>query len=72
MEPRRVVVVVPCFDDWVLASAELCLNSSFCALDVVQPAAVHTPGQVNDENRRPQRRRSGNTCCHLISGSHEQ
>ncbi|XP_020023373.2 protein LSM14 homolog B isoform X4 [Castor canadensis] len=28
--------------------------------DVVQPAAVHTPGQVNDENRRPQRRRSGN------------
>ncbi|XP_070275773.1 protein LSM14 homolog B isoform X5 [Myotis yumanensis] len=28
--------------------------------DVVQPAAVQTPGQVNDENRRPQRRRSGN------------
>ncbi|XP_059561138.1 protein LSM14 homolog B isoform X6 [Myotis daubentonii] len=30
------------------------------ASDVVQPAAVQTPGQVNDENRRPQRRRSGN------------
>ncbi|EHB07484.1 LSM14-like protein B [Heterocephalus glaber] len=28
--------------------------------DIVQPAAVHTQGQVNDENRRPQRRRSGN------------
>ncbi|XP_032113011.1 protein LSM14 homolog B isoform X2 [Sapajus apella] len=28
--------------------------------DVVQPAAVQTQGQVNDENRRPQRRRSGN------------
>ncbi|XP_054429519.1 protein LSM14 homolog B isoform X2 [Pteronotus mesoamericanus] len=30
------------------------------ASDVVQPAAAQTPGQVNDENRRPQRRRSGN------------
>ncbi|XP_065777743.1 protein LSM14 homolog B isoform X2 [Muntiacus reevesi] len=28
--------------------------------DVAQPAAVQTQGQVNDENRRPQRRRSGN------------
>ncbi|XP_049632307.1 protein LSM14 homolog B [Suncus etruscus] len=28
--------------------------------DVVQPAAVQTQGLVNDENRRPQRRRSGN------------
>uniref|UniRef100_A0A8C9P9Y0 LSM family member 14B n=1 Tax=Spermophilus dauricus TaxID=99837 RepID=A0A8C9P9Y0_SPEDA len=28
--------------------------------DVVPPSAVHTQGQVNDENRRPQRRRSGN------------
>ncbi|XP_023601332.1 protein LSM14 homolog B isoform X4 [Myotis lucifugus] len=34
--------------------------SSKSASDVVQPAAVQTPGQVNDENRRPQRRRSGN------------
>ncbi|XP_053781918.1 protein LSM14 homolog B isoform X3 [Desmodus rotundus] len=28
--------------------------------DVSQPAAVPVPAQVNDENRRPQRRRSGN------------
>uniref|UniRef100_A0A8D0HBS4 LSM family member 14B n=1 Tax=Sphenodon punctatus TaxID=8508 RepID=A0A8D0HBS4_SPHPU len=28
--------------------------------DTVQPAPVQTQGQVNDENRRPQRRRSGN------------
>ncbi|XP_025787911.1 LOW QUALITY PROTEIN: protein LSM14 homolog B [Puma concolor] len=28
--------------------------------DVVQPTAVQSQGQVNDENRRPQRRRSGN------------
>uniref|UniRef100_A0A2K5QE63 DFDF domain-containing protein n=1 Tax=Cebus imitator TaxID=2715852 RepID=A0A2K5QE63_CEBIM len=28
--------------------------------DVVQPAAVQTQGQMNDENRRPQRRRPGN------------
>nr|XP_005894073.1 PREDICTED: protein LSM14 homolog B [Bos mutus] len=28
--------------------------------DIAQPAAVQTQGQVNDENRRPQRRRSGN------------
>ncbi|KFO37486.1 Protein LSM14 like protein B, partial [Fukomys damarensis] len=34
--------------------------SSKTAGDIVQPAAVHTQGQVNDENRRPQRRRSGN------------
>ncbi|XP_058418341.1 protein LSM14 homolog B isoform X1 [Diceros bicornis minor] len=34
--------------------------SSKTASDVVQPAAVQAPGQVNDENRRPQRRRSGN------------
>ncbi|XP_063104142.1 protein LSM14 homolog B isoform X3 [Cavia porcellus] len=34
--------------------------SSKTAGDVVQPAAAHTQGQVNDENRRPQRRRSGN------------
>ncbi|KAM5245726.1 protein LSM14 homolog B isoform 3-T3 [Ctenodactylus gundi] len=34
--------------------------SSKTTSDVVQPAAVHTQGQVNDENRRPQRRRSGN------------
>ncbi|EDL07303.1 LSM14 homolog B (SCD6, S. cerevisiae), isoform CRA_c [Mus musculus] len=33
---------------------------SLCTLDVVQPAPVHTQGQVNDENRRPPRRRSGN------------
>ncbi|KAM4842666.1 protein LSM14 homolog B isoform 2-T2 [Thomomys bottae] len=33
--------------------------SSKTSSDIVQPAAVHTPGQVNDENRRPQRRRSG-------------
>ncbi|XP_015423163.1 PREDICTED: protein LSM14 homolog B [Myotis davidii] len=36
------------------------LPSGKSASDVVQPAAVQTPGQVNDENRRPQRRRSGN------------
>ncbi|XP_068421775.1 protein LSM14 homolog B isoform X3 [Eschrichtius robustus] len=34
--------------------------SSKAASDVAQPAAVQTQGQVNDENRRPQRRRSGN------------
>eukprot|EP00072_Mus_musculus_P033358 XP_006500680.1 PREDICTED: protein LSM14 homolog B isoform X1 [Mus musculus] len=34
--------------------------SSKPASDVVQPAPVHTQGQVNDENRRPPRRRSGN------------
>ncbi|XP_050601047.1 protein LSM14 homolog B isoform X3 [Macaca thibetana thibetana] len=34
--------------------------SSKTVSDVVQPAAVQTQGQVNDENRRPQRRRSGN------------
>ncbi|CAH6776676.1 protein LSM14 homolog B isoform X4 [Phodopus roborovskii] len=34
--------------------------SSKTASDVVQPAPVHTQGQVNDENRRPPRRRSGN------------
>uniref|UniRef100_A0A452GSQ7 Uncharacterized protein n=1 Tax=Gopherus agassizii TaxID=38772 RepID=A0A452GSQ7_9SAUR len=28
--------------------------------DTVQPPPVQTQGQVNDENRRPQRRRSGN------------
>ncbi|XP_039354975.1 protein LSM14 homolog B isoform X3 [Mauremys reevesii] len=28
--------------------------------DIVQPPPVQTQGQVNDENRRPQRRRSGN------------
>ncbi|KAJ6665734.1 hypothetical protein lerEdw1_002104 [Lerista edwardsae] len=28
--------------------------------DTVEPAPVQTQGQVNDENRRPQRRRSGN------------
>ncbi|XP_006025988.1 protein LSM14 homolog B isoform X3 [Alligator sinensis] len=28
--------------------------------DTVQPTPVQTQGQVNDENRRPQRRRSGN------------
>ncbi|XP_039335551.2 protein LSM14 homolog B isoform X2 [Saimiri boliviensis] len=35
-------------------------SSSKTTSDVVQPAAVQTQGQVNDENRRPQRRRSGN------------
>ncbi|XDA82452.1 hypothetical protein R6Z07F_012369 [Ovis aries] len=34
--------------------------SSKATTDVAQPAAVQTQGQVNDENRRPQRRRSGN------------
>ncbi|XP_021085430.2 protein LSM14 homolog B isoform X4 [Mesocricetus auratus] len=34
--------------------------SSKTANDVAQPAPVHTQGQVNDENRRPPRRRSGN------------
>ncbi|TKC38514.1 hypothetical protein EI555_004744 [Monodon monoceros] len=33
--------------------------SSKAASDVAQPAAAQTQGQVNDENRRPQRRRSG-------------
>ncbi|KAM5245731.1 protein LSM14 homolog B isoform 8-T8 [Ctenodactylus gundi] len=45
-----------------LAASSL-LSQQYAAslgLDVVQPAAVHTQGQVNDENRRPQRRRSGN------------
>ncbi|XP_061864891.1 protein LSM14 homolog B isoform X3 [Colius striatus] len=31
-----------------------------CLVDTVQAAPVQTQGQVNDENRRPQRRRSGN------------
>ncbi|KAG8513313.1 Protein LSM14-B, partial [Galemys pyrenaicus] len=34
--------------------------SSKAAGDAVQPVPVQTQGQVNDENRRPQRRRSGN------------
>ncbi|XP_053781919.1 protein LSM14 homolog B isoform X4 [Desmodus rotundus] len=34
--------------------------SSKSTSDVSQPAAVPVPAQVNDENRRPQRRRSGN------------
>ncbi|XP_032507893.1 LOW QUALITY PROTEIN: protein LSM14 homolog B-like [Phocoena sinus] len=33
--------------------------SSKAASDAAQPAAGQTQGQVNDENRRPQRRRSG-------------
>lgn len=37
--------------------------SPFCTLDAVQPPAAQTSGQVNDENRRPQRRRSGESCC---------
>ncbi|XP_024207807.1 protein LSM14 homolog B isoform X12 [Pan troglodytes] len=43
--------------------SELDLSSEpqqLTAKDVVQPAAVQAQGQVNDENRRPQRRRSGN------------
>ncbi|KAF4023453.1 hypothetical protein G4228_015482 [Cervus hanglu yarkandensis] len=45
-----------------LAASSL-LSQQYAAslgLDVAQPAAVQTQGQVNDENRRPQRRRSGN------------
>ncbi|NP_001398203.1 protein LSM14 homolog B isoform 6 [Mus musculus] len=45
-----------------LAASSL-LSQQYAAslgLDVVQPAPVHTQGQVNDENRRPPRRRSGN------------
>ncbi|KAM6163957.1 protein LSM14 homolog B isoform 3-T3 [Rhynchocyon petersi] len=34
--------------------------SSKTASDLAQPAAAQSQGQVNDENRRPQRRRSGN------------
>ncbi|XP_064585793.1 protein LSM14 homolog B isoform X3 [Zonotrichia leucophrys gambelii] len=34
--------------------------SSKGSVDTVQAAPVQTQGQVNDENRRPQRRRSGN------------
>ncbi|KAL9835284.1 protein LSM14 homolog B isoform 3-T3 [Geothlypis trichas] len=34
--------------------------SSKASVDTVQAAPVQTQGQVNDENRRPQRRRSGN------------
>ncbi|XP_025119582.2 protein LSM14 homolog B isoform X2 [Bubalus kerabau] len=34
--------------------------STKATTDIAQPAAVQTQGQVNDENRRPQRRRSGN------------
>ncbi|XP_070600603.1 protein LSM14 homolog B isoform X3 [Erythrolamprus reginae] len=33
---------------------------SYFVLDIVAPPPVQTQGQVNDENRRPQRRRSGN------------
>ncbi|XP_032734748.1 protein LSM14 homolog B isoform X3 [Lontra canadensis] len=45
-----------------LAASSL-LSQQYAAslgLDVAQPAAVPSQGQVNDENRRPQRRRSGN------------
>ncbi|KAM6378080.1 protein LSM14 homolog B isoform 3-T5 [Pluvialis apricaria] len=35
-------------------------GSSKTNVDAVQAAPVQTQGQVNDENRRPQRRRSGN------------
>ncbi|XP_053814614.1 protein LSM14 homolog B isoform X3 [Anomalospiza imberbis] len=34
--------------------------TSKASVDTVQAAPVQTQGQVNDENRRPQRRRSGN------------
>ncbi|XP_008841450.1 protein LSM14 homolog B isoform X1 [Nannospalax galili] len=34
--------------------------SSKTASDIAPPTPVHTQGQVNDENRRPPRRRSGN------------
>ncbi|XP_040844179.1 protein LSM14 homolog B isoform X3 [Ochotona curzoniae] len=34
--------------------------SSKTVNEVIQPAVVQAQGQVNDENRRPQRRRSGN------------
>ncbi|XP_030144219.1 protein LSM14 homolog B isoform X3 [Taeniopygia guttata] len=34
--------------------------NSKASVDTVQAAPVQTQGQVNDENRRPQRRRSGN------------
>lgn len=47
------------------ATAGVCLTLPSCALDVAQPAAVQTQGQVNDENRRPPRRRSGTSRCHL-------
>lgn len=50
------------------ALAGACLTLPFCALDVAQPATVQAQGQVNDENRRPQRRRSGNSRCHLSPG----
>ena len=41
-------------------SGRAALPSSKTASDAVQPPAAQTSGQVNDENRRPQRRRSGN------------
>lgn len=34
-------------------------TNSKASVDTVQAAPVQTQGQVNDENRRPQRRRSG-------------
>ena len=65
---RPAPVARLCSRPRALLSQVLCLTLPFCALDVAQPAAVQTQGQVNDENRRPQRRRSGNSCCHLSSG----
>lgn len=62
------MVVVLCFGGWVLASAGALPHFSLCTLDVVQPAPVHTQGQVNDENRRPPRRRSGNSHGHEQQG----
>ncbi|XP_037356962.1 protein LSM14 homolog B isoform X2 [Talpa occidentalis] len=41
-------------------SARPAQPNSKATIDAVQPAAAQTQGQVNDENRRPQRRRSGN------------
>uniref|UniRef100_A0A8C3UGV9 LSM family member 14B n=1 Tax=Catharus ustulatus TaxID=91951 RepID=A0A8C3UGV9_CATUS len=41
-------------------SARQVPQASSKASDTVQAAPVQTQGQVNDENRRPQRRRSGN------------
>lgn len=61
-----VAAAVVCFGGWVLASSAGAFpHFSLCTLDVVQPAPVHAQGQVNDENRRPPRRRSGNAHGHL-------
>ncbi|XP_063028619.1 protein LSM14 homolog B isoform X3 [Melospiza melodia melodia] len=54
LPPGKVTAGIP------RSARQLPPASSKGSVDTVQAAPVQTQGQVNDENRRPQRRRSGN------------